>query len=633
MSASLVVIDSNLPDFKSLITALPADADAEVHIIEQGIDGFKYLAEVLAERQDIEAIHILGHGSAGQAILGTARLNAASLDEYSDELAIIGEALTTDGDILLYGCNVAADATGVDFIGSVAELTGADVAASDDLTGADGDWVLELQSGGVEADSLFGGSNPIDYQYNLSSFTVNTVNNTGDDGSYSSYAADETDGSGLSLYEAVFRAFNGETISFDASLDNQTITLAADTYVGTNGVTLNTDNVPNLTIDSTANKYLKLQGDLTIHNGSGDSLTIDGIISNASGFVNKSLTKTGDGTLYLGSNNHTYSGPTTISGGTLAAYQVGGSSGIIIDGGTLSGDSGFYQSIPVIVTNNGGTIDLSGGNVTFFSGKLAGTGGLTVNGSGSNALTLRTRDDYSGNITLSNSARLQIEGNDITTGTITVDGGTGRIQSSWLDGAEITNDIFLNGNLDLGGVKPITFSGNIDLGGASRTITNGVNAEMNFTGIISNGDLVIQPWSSSSGDKVNLSGNNTFNSLQIKSNTGSDIYMTVVVGSDAALGNGTVTINQGTLQVTATETIDNEINILNSGTIEVDSGQTVTLSGALSGAGALTKTGAGTLSFTGTNTHTGTVTVEEGILDLNGTSIGNSAAVTATRAP
>jgi hypothetical protein len=117
MSASLVVIDSNLPDFKSLITALPADADAEVHIIEQGIDGFKYLAEVLAERQDIEAIHILGHGSAGQAILGTARLNAASLDEYSDELAIIGEALTTDGDILLYGCNVAADATGVDFIG------------------------------------------------------------------------------------------------------------------------------------------------------------------------------------------------------------------------------------------------------------------------------------------------------------------------------------------------------------------------------------------------------------------------------------------------------------------------------------------------------------------------------------
>jgi hypothetical protein len=144
----LVFIDSALPDYQTLVDAIPADA--EVHVIDAGVDGFAYMAEVMDERSDIDAVHVLGHGSAGAATLGSAVLNTYSLSDYSDELAAIGEAMTAEGDILLYGCNIAADQTGVDFIGSVAALTGADVAASDDLTGASelgGDWELEVQHG------------------------------------------------------------------------------------------------------------------------------------------------------------------------------------------------------------------------------------------------------------------------------------------------------------------------------------------------------------------------------------------------------------------------------------------------------------------------------------------------------
>ncbi len=59
-------------------------------------------------------------------------------------------------DILLYGCNVGADDDGQAFVESVARLTQADVAASDDLTDSaalGGDWVLEVQSGTVEAEA------------------------------------------------------------------------------------------------------------------------------------------------------------------------------------------------------------------------------------------------------------------------------------------------------------------------------------------------------------------------------------------------------------------------------------------------------------------------------------------------
>jgi hypothetical protein len=50
--------------------------------------------------------------------------------------------LTQGADLLLYGCDVASTETGRDYAGLWAELTGADVAASKDATGADGDLAL-----------------------------------------------------------------------------------------------------------------------------------------------------------------------------------------------------------------------------------------------------------------------------------------------------------------------------------------------------------------------------------------------------------------------------------------------------------------------------------------------------------
>jgi hypothetical protein len=49
-----------------------------------------------------EELHIVGHGDPGVVKLGTALLDSANLNDYANELRNLGQALTQDGDILLY---------------------------------------------------------------------------------------------------------------------------------------------------------------------------------------------------------------------------------------------------------------------------------------------------------------------------------------------------------------------------------------------------------------------------------------------------------------------------------------------------------------------------------------------------
>ncbi len=151
-SSAVYFIDATLPDLHTLLAGLPLGAD--VQLIPAGQDGLQFMVDALAGRSGLGALHILSHGASGALQLGIATLNAATLASRAADLALIGQSLNGDGDILLYGCNVAASEVGAQFVGTLAQATGADVAASDDLTGAQalgGDWELEFASGDVEA--------------------------------------------------------------------------------------------------------------------------------------------------------------------------------------------------------------------------------------------------------------------------------------------------------------------------------------------------------------------------------------------------------------------------------------------------------------------------------------------------
>jgi uncharacterized delta-60 repeat protein len=148
---NLFFIDSHVADYETLIANLPMGS--EWFLLNPEEDGIAQMVAVLSGYANLDSIQILSHGSPGTLYLGSTRLNIDNLANYSIPLAKIGSSLTETGDMLLYGCNVAQGEAGLAFINTLAQFTGADVAASDDLTGAavlGGNGGLELTTGEIE---------------------------------------------------------------------------------------------------------------------------------------------------------------------------------------------------------------------------------------------------------------------------------------------------------------------------------------------------------------------------------------------------------------------------------------------------------------------------------------------------
>ena len=95
----------------------------------------------------IRSLSLLSHASAGRFELGNEWISKASLDEIAGDLETLGKAMTPDGSINLYGCNLADRlGDGQILMDRMASLARTRVFASSNLTGRGGDWVLEAES-------------------------------------------------------------------------------------------------------------------------------------------------------------------------------------------------------------------------------------------------------------------------------------------------------------------------------------------------------------------------------------------------------------------------------------------------------------------------------------------------------
>ncbi|WP_320171226.1 DUF4347 domain-containing protein [Maridesulfovibrio sp.] len=152
--SEVVVIDSAVENKQAILDSV--SDDMTVIVLESG-QGLSDVGDMLAGMTDIDALHIISHGESNQITLGGEVISSGNLDNYADELTSWQDVFSADADILLYGCNVA-DSTEADiFLDRIAALTGTDISASDDPTGAEslgGDWTLEVKSGPVETDEI-----------------------------------------------------------------------------------------------------------------------------------------------------------------------------------------------------------------------------------------------------------------------------------------------------------------------------------------------------------------------------------------------------------------------------------------------------------------------------------------------
>jgi glucose/arabinose dehydrogenase len=152
-SQNLVFIAADLADIDTLVRGF---GDARIVLLDRHADGIAQITDVLDRATNVTSVRVVSHGSAGDVFLGDSHLNLGNLQNYRDDLQQWRNALAPGADILFYGCNVGAGAVGLEFIREVSHLTGADVAASNDITGKTalgGDWDLEVATGSIETEA------------------------------------------------------------------------------------------------------------------------------------------------------------------------------------------------------------------------------------------------------------------------------------------------------------------------------------------------------------------------------------------------------------------------------------------------------------------------------------------------
>ena len=158
----VVFIDLRVQDrFQILADIQQQNTDGrsiEVVLLDTERDGVAQIGDFLGRHQNVDAVHIISHGSAGSVQLGAGLLDFDSLLKNASGIKQWGNALSDQADILIYGCDLADSEAGQSLIGALGRLTGADVAASDDATGAarlGGDYELEYTVGAIDTRVVF----------------------------------------------------------------------------------------------------------------------------------------------------------------------------------------------------------------------------------------------------------------------------------------------------------------------------------------------------------------------------------------------------------------------------------------------------------------------------------------------
>ena len=331
-------------------------------------------------------------------------------------------------------------------------------------------------------------------------------------------------------------------------------------------------------------------------NSANDWSAISGIISGAGG----GLTITGTGRLIL-SNTNTFTGVTSINGGTLSV-------GTINDGG-VAGNLGQAAVTASNLVLGGGTLQYTGATASTnrnFTLTAATSSSIEVTQAATVLTMSGANTNTTGQLTKTGAGTLIFSGNHLSTGGFTLAAGTLRATTS--AGA---------------------------LGAGVLTLSGGVLELANNSGL-------------SFGRNTTVNGNTTILSDRLAAGTGVNHTLgtlslgaqTLTVGAGTNVNSGTAEVTFGNTTVTGAGSIlansGSRINF--SGTMGGDFLKTLggagdlIASGAISGAAGLTKTGAGTLTLSGANSFTGQLTVANGTLSIasinnasaNGT-LGNSA--------
>lgn len=315
--------------------------------------------------------------------------------------------------------------------------------------------------------------------------------------------------------------------------------------------------------------------------------TVQGCVISGSG----SLAVQGPGMVTLTNSGNTFSGATTINGGTL---QLGL--------GTVGNDG----SLPGNITDNA-TLAFNYFGSSTFAGTISGSGGVAINGPG--AATLGAANTFSGGVAL-NQGTLQLA-------------NAAAVQNSTVTIASSGSLTFASG-IGSFGIGGLAGSGNLALQDATASpvaLTVGSNGQnTTYSGV------------ASGAGSLTLAGSGTLTLANANTYTGN----TLVSGGTLALANS-LALQQSTLDTSgsgslsfgalASATVGGltgggplVLNNASGGAVALSVGNNgfdAASSGAISGSGGLTKVGSGTQTLTGVNSYSGSTTLVAGKLSIS----------------
>ncbi|MBN3051166.1 tandem-95 repeat protein, partial [Pectobacterium brasiliense] len=463
----VVFIDTSVAGYQTLVANVPTGM--EVVLLDGSKDGLTQMAVWAQMHSGYDAIHVLSHGSEGTAQLGTLTLNSAVALARANDLATLGAALNTDGDLLLYGCDVA-QASGQQFASLLAQLTSADVAASTNPTGASalgGDWITEFHTGEISVQDLVISSytdllsvngtsvtvtapndpnteyypstsvgSSVEFDNNGNPFDINPTNNT----------ITITYGNGASLDTAFDLVFQGgnldhftginktsssgvNTNDVTASVSGKTIHIDVGNGGFTNGtivftftsVNVSTDTAPTVTGSATNPTYTE--------NGSGVSLfssvsattndsgqTFSGAVFTVSNVADTTeyLTINGVDIALTNGNNLSLGG----SYGTLSVSKSGNTATVTLTGASLSDANMSTLLSGMTYRNSSENPSVTSRTVTLSELTDSGSSNNTASPSFSSQVTVNAVNDAPTDISLSSGSIGQSLGSNGTVGTL-----------------------------------------------------------------------------------------------------------------------------------------------------------------------------------------------------------------------
>lgn len=434
-------------------------------------------------------------------------------------------------------------------------------------------------------------------------------------GSAKSYPGNTILGNGTTVNANVAGALGGGTSALQVDAGGGNLSLGAGqtvlSLIGAGNVALNTG-ASTLTINTGGNTTFAVN---TLSNGAYAGNDYTGVLS-GSGVISK----TGGGSQTLSGAN-TFNGTVQTSAGTLILGNVNalqnakldtlyGASGTIAFG--LAGNNtyklgGLFGNKAIALGGNSLNISTANGS-TFYDGDLTGAGSLIK--SGTDTLTLRGNNTFTGSVTIS-AGTLQISDDGPS--------GGGSIASS----SGITNNGLLAYNLTVNNrtyANVIGGTGSVSKLGTGTVLT--LSGDNSYTGAttVSAGTLLVNGNQSAATGAVTVSSG-------------------ALLGGNGTLG-GATTLNNATIG-TSGDTLALSSNLTTNGASTLASGATVnvagttnvatgtfTVNGTLGGSGSLTVASGATLA--GNATLGGATTVSGGTLGGTGGVLSLGSTLTAT---